>query len=425
MKLKIFLEHRFQRTPDGRVWSSFFNYEMWTRYLSVFSKVTLCSRVTDVPAVGHDVGLAAGDGVELAGLPYYHGPREYLRKRAEFRNAVASLITPDTAYIARVPGNVANLAVAALKARGIPYAVEVIGDPWDTFSPGSSNHPLRWLFRRTFAHAARRQCREAAASLYVTEHALQRRYPPAAGRPTFHASNVFLTRPAAGSGSSAFAEQPRTVESFTAQPIRFVCVGSFNLLYKAQDDLVKAFGRAVVNGLNGHLTFVGDGMYREGIEALARRQPCLKGRMEFAGQLRGGAAVREVLDGSHIFVLPSRQEGLPRAALEAMARGLPCIGSDVGGFPEILPLDAIVRPNDVRGLAECMVRLARDPRRLAEMSAANLRRVADFERDRLAVRQNAFYATVRDLFAEYWSRCDADVAPARNRVLETASRQAA
>ena len=404
MKLKIFLEHRFQRTPDGRVWSSFFHYEIWTRYLGVFSNVTLCARVADVPDVGKDMALATGDGVELAGLPYYHGPRQYLLKRAEFRAAVAALVTPDTAYIAKVPGNVASLAIGALKARGIPYAIEVIGDPWDTFSPGSSNHPLRWLFRRSFARAARRECREAAASLYVTEGALQRRYPPAPGTPTFHASNVFLTRPAAATSASAFVEQPRPAASFTVRPLRFVCVGSFNLLYKAQDDLVKAFARAVNHGLDAHLTFVGDGMYREGIEALARRQPCLQGRVEFAGQLRGGAAVREVLDRSHVFVLPSRQEGLPRAALEAMARALPCVGSSVGGFPEILQPDAIVRPCDVPGLAACLMRLAGDPARLAEMSALNLQRASDFERDKLAVRQGAFYSTVRDLFAPFWER---------------------
>ena len=412
MKLKIFLEHRFQRTPDGRVWSSFFNYEMWTRYLGAFSKVTLCARVADVPDVGREMAPAAGDGVELAGLPYYHGPRQYLLRRAEFRAAIASLVTPDTAYIAKVSGNVASLAIRALKARGIPYAVEVIGDPWDAFSPGSSTHPLRWLFRRVFARAARRECREAAASLYVTEHALQRRYPPAPGAPTFHASDVFLTRPATASAASAFVEQPRPAASFSARPLRFVCVGSFNLLYKAQDDLVKAFARALTHGLDAHLTFVGDGMYREGIEALARRQPCLQGRVEFAGQLRGGAAVREVLDQSHVFVLPSRQEGLPRAALEAMARGLPCIGSSVGGFPEILPPDAIVRPCDVPGLAACMLRLAGDPARLAEMSALNWQRASDFERDKLAVRQGAFYSTVRDLFARFW---EANRAPADER----------
>ena len=56
------------------------------------------------------------------------------------------------------------------------------------------------------------------------------------------------------------------------------------------------------------------------------------------------------------------------------------------------------------GLAACMLRLAGDPARLAEMSALNWQRASDFERDKLAVRQGAFYSTVRDLFVDFWER---------------------
>lgn len=415
MKLKLFLEHRFQRTPDGQVWSPILAYETWTRYLRVFSEIVLCARVVDVPVVSRDVAPATGEGVSLGALPYYHGPQQYLRRRKQVQAAVSSLVGPGDAYIVRTPGNVANNAVAALVAARVPYAVEVVGDPWDMFSPGSSSHPLRWFFRRMFTSAMRYQCANASVSLYVTEHVLQRRYPPKAGAQTFHASNVFLSASRASTHAvsdvcltdSAFVEVPRRPDWFAARPARFVCVGSFNLLYKAQDVLVKAFARAVKNGLDAHLSFVGDGIYRPGIEALARKHRHLEGRVEFLGQLRGGAAVREVLTRSHLFVLPSRQEGLPRAVLEAMAQGMPCIGSDVGGFPEILEPDAIVRPNDVEGLAECMVRLAASPVRLAEMSAHNLHRAADFHADTLARRQSAYYMAVRELFRDWSTSCRA------------------
>jgi len=414
MKANIFLEHRFKRTPDGQVWSPFFTYDMWTRYLRVFSELSVCARVEDVPGVGKDMAPATGDGVSLIGLPYYQGPQQYFNKRREFQAAIRSAIQPGCAYIGRVPGNVAGQAIAALRSARLPYAVEVVGDPWDTFSPGSSAHPLRWFFRRMFTRSMRRECANSVVSLYVTEHALQRRYKPRDGSRTFHASNALLPTPPPASPSthavsdvclpnSAFVTAPRRPEAFTKQPVRFVCVGSFNLLYKAQDVLVKAFAKAVKQGLDGHLSFVGDGLYRPEIEALARHYAHLDGRVEFLGQLRGGAAVRDVLNHSHIFVLPSRQEGLPRAALEAMALGLPCIGSNVGGFPEILEPDAIVRPGSINDLAECLSRLAANPARLAEMSAHNLRRAADFHAEKLAVRQSSFYAAVRDLFADFWA----------------------
>lgn len=416
MKLKIFLEHRFKRTPDGRVWSPFFTYDMWTRYLRVFSEVTVCARVQDVREVGKDMAPATGEGVSLVGLPYYQGPQAYVKTRRAFQTAIASAVEETgCAYIGRVPGNVAGQAIKALRSRSIPYAVEVVGDPWDTFSPGSSSHPLRWFFRRMFTRAMQRECANAAVSLYVTEQALQRRYKPNSGTQTFYASNVVLGGKPSPSPSThavsdvclpdcAFVPAGRPAAAFTTAPIRFVCVGSFNLLYKAQDILVKAFAQATRQGLNGRLSFVGDGLYKPTIEALAREFPELAGRVEFLGQLKGGAAVRRVLHDSHIFVLPSRQEGLPRAALEAMALGLPCIGSQVGGFPEILESDALVRPGKVNDLAECMTRLAANPERLAQMSARNLRRALDFQADKLALRQDAFYRAVQALFTNFWGR---------------------
>jgi len=402
MKLRLFLEHRFKRTPDGNVWSPIFSYESWTRYLQVFPEITLCARVMDVPAVGKDVAPATGEGVTLASVPYYHGPQQYLRRRRQVKLAVSSLVAPGDAYIVRVPGNLANLAITTLNAAAVPYAIEAIADPWDMFSPGSSTHPLRTFFRWSFTRSMRQQCASAAVSLYVTEHALQRRYPPKEGPQKVHksthaVSDVCLI-------NSAFTATPRRFECFATRSVRLVCVGSFNLLYKAQDVLVKAFARVIERGLDAHLSFVGDGIYRPRVEALATRHSFLQGRVEFLGQLRSGAAVQEVLDRSHLFVLPSRQEGLPRAVLEAMARGLPCIGSDVGGFPEILPSDALVRCNDVESLAECIVKLAGNPARLAEMSRQNLRRATDFHADKLAGRQRAYYTAVHELFTDHWAR---------------------
>lgn len=399
MKLRLVLEHRFQRTPDGQIWSAMFPRPVWTRYLRVFSEVAICARVREVPAVPAEMGRVTGEGVTFHGLPYYHGPWQYWCRRHEFRAAARRIAEPGAACIVRVPGNVASQVIHALGQDGLPYAVEVVADPWDMFSPGSSTHPLRWFFRRMFTRATRRHCAQAQASLYVTEHALQRRYPPghAPGMATFGVSDVCL-------GDGAFVARARTRDSFCHRPLRLISVGSFNLLYKAQDVLVEALALAVKQGLDGRLSFAGDGIYRPRIEALVARHRVLEGRVEFLGQLRGGEAVFEALDRSDLFVLPSRQEGLPRAALEAMARGLPCIGSHVGGFPEILPGDAIVRPNDVKGLARCLLRLAADPDRLAAMSAQNLRRAADFHAEKLAVRQNAFYEQVRRVFADFWAR---------------------
>jgi glycosyltransferase involved in cell wall biosynthesis len=115
----------------------------------------------------------------------------------------------------------------------------------------------------------------------------------------------------------------------------------------------------------------------------------------FRGHLPFGAAVRRELDGADLFVLPSRQEGLPRALLEAMARALPAIGSTVGGIPELLAPQDLVPPNDPAALARKLEEVIRDPSRLHQMSAANLRKAHEYEETQLEQRRNLFLNHVR------------------------------
>jgi len=92
-----------------------------------------------------------------------------------------------------------------------------------------------------------------------------------------------------------------------------------------------------------------------------------------------------------LFVLPSRTEGLPRAMIEAMARGLPCVGSAVNGIPELLPVEDMVPPNDVPALAEKIREVLTNPERMAQMSARNLDKAREYADNVLYERRTAFY----------------------------------
>src|SRR5207253_6445170 len=117
--------------------------------------------------------------------------------------------------------------------------------------------------------------------------------------------------------------------------------------------------------------------YRSELESRANAAG-LNGAARFRGQLASPDAVRAELDRADLFVLPSRQEGLPRAMLEAMARGLPCIGSTVGGIPELLPAEDLVPPGDASALTQKIHDVLGDPQRMARMSARNLEKAREY-----------------------------------------------
>jgi glycosyltransferase involved in cell wall biosynthesis len=187
--------------------------------------------------------------------------------------------------------------------------------------------------------------------------------------------------------------------------LTLIIVGTLAQLYKAPDILIEAVGACVQEGLDLELVLVGDGKHRQELELQAA--DCgLNGHVRFLGQLPAGDAVRAQLDQADLFVLPSRQEGLPRAMIEAMARALPCIGSTVGGIPELLLAEDLVPPDDAPALARKIREVVTDSTRMAHMSARNLKKAQEYRDEVLRERRTAFYRFVREK-TKAWQKAQA------------------
>jgi glycosyltransferase involved in cell wall biosynthesis len=173
-----------------------------------------------------------------------------------------------------------------------------------------------------------------------------------------------------------------------------VCVASLEQFYKGHDVLLRAMDRCIQWGLDLRLTLVGDGRIRPKIEALAGKLG-IRDRCTFLGHLIQGAAILEELDKADLFVLPSRTEGLPRALIEAMARGLPCISTAVGGIPELLPPEDLVAPDNAAALAAKIREVVDSQARREQMSERNLAVARRYAEDVLQPRRVEFYQRLR------------------------------
>lgn len=378
---------RFYITPDNVLWTKngSLQYSFWTRYLDVYNEIRLIVRAKPCHTIDGDCHKASGKQILAIPVPYYEGPRQYLKVRHTIERTIASEIHLDEAIHLRLPCPIGTHVWNYLQSDR-PYGVEVVADPSGIFAKnGGVNHPLRPFLRWFFTRRLKQQCVGACAAAYVSSHILPERYPTAPGAFSTTYSSVELT-------AKSFCSKPRM--TFDGDTINLVTVGSLAQLYKAPDILIQAVNILVKEGLDLHLKFVGDGKYRPELEQQVA-QLNLEKHIHFLGQLPAGDAVREQLDRADVFVLPSRTEGLPRAMIEAMARALPCIGSTAGGIPELLPLEDMVVPNHANNLAAKIREVITNPARMAQMSNRNLEKSREYQENTLRQRRNEFYQHVK------------------------------
>jgi len=390
MKLVITTQNRYDRTPDGAVWSSTgMAYGYWTRYLDAFEQVQVTARLRAVPQAGPGAVRADGDRVCVSQIPYFVGPLQMICRAGEVWRALGGVAQPGDAVILRVPSQMASLLRRHMIRRGLPYAVEVIADPFEQFSPGVHLVPGMQLLRLISRIEMRLDCRRAAVAAYVTQNELQKRYPCPGGM--FGVSDVDLD-------PAAFADGPRRFAPGNGAR-KWLLVGSLHHGQKGVDILLRAMAAlrdsSSTTIRDAILTVIGDGPERAGLIDLAQSLG-LADRVRFPGSLPGHQHVRKHLAEADLFVLPSRSEGLPRAMLEAMAMGLPCIGTRVGGVPEILQEEAIVPPADSSALAAKLNGVCADTALLNDLAAGNFETAGRFRKELLRPALRSFLEQVRE-----------------------------
>lgn len=109
----------------------------------------------------------------------------------------------------------------------------------------------------------------------------------------------------------------------------------------------------------------------------------------------------EIMAASDAFVMPSFREGMPRALLEAMDLGLPCVGSDTRGIRDLIEPQKggyLCSPKDPKAFAGAFNALKNDKALQAKMGAFNRRQVRDYSD---SVVRNELYEIYKATFGEH------------------------
>ena len=138
--------------------------------------------------------------------------------------------------------------------------------------------------------------------------------------------------------------------------------------------------------VSARLALVGDGPERESTERLAEEMG-IADRVDFMGDQE---SVSDILPAADVFLLPSQHESFGLAALEAMACGVPVVGSRIGGLPEVIVHEEtgyLCDPTDVACMNAIVLGLLRDEDlRRAIGRAGRARAEREFNRDKIVAR---------------------------------------
>lgn len=142
---------------------------------------------------------------------------------------------------------------------------------------------------------------------------------------------------------------------------------------------------------NAHFLIVGHGSQKYWNEKIKRLEVC-----EMVTLLggKGTSEVTEFLDDIDLYIQPSFSEGLPRATIEAMSRGNPCLGTDLEGFREILASEYLIEVGSAEQLMLKIGSILSNADRYNKASMAALTTSKKFEYSDLINEKVDFYKSL-------------------------------
>ena len=296
--------------------------------------------------------------------------------RSQNRSIIRELAGSADLVIGHVPGSTASMALECALRLGKTCMAVAVGCPWD----GLWNHSFKGKCMAPIEYVnMRKVMRKVPYAMYVTQEFLQGRYPSSGE--TVGCSDVEMPP----LDKEALTRRLDRIKGMTGKTLKFVTSAAVNVRYKGQYDVIKAMRLLRKRGIDiqYYLLGGGDNDYLRGV---AERNG-EAGNVHFLGMIPH-EKVFSVLDDMDVYVQPSRQEGLPRAVVEAMGRALPAVGTFAGGIPELLPPKRLYAPGDVRALTGIIESLT--PEVLAGDARRNFAKAGEYASDVLDARRNAF-----------------------------------
>lgn len=362
---------------NGVYCSNTLTNDVFLRYLGVVDELVVATRVYPINITYHEAGQdkISLPSLKFLDLPNLNTPKALCEVILDIRNKIEREISNlDLVFIRG--GTIALIGVKVAKKLKKPYLLECGGSAWDSYW----NHSLSGKILAPFMELKNRNAvRDAAMVVYVTKDWLQKKYPT--NGVALGVSDVLIDI----KDPEVLSRRLKHIEDIKGRQLVLGTTAAIDVKYKGQKYVIKAI-KALKNYKNIRYEVVGGGNsnYLKNIA----EQYGVKEKILFKGQLTHDE-VLEWLDNIDIYIQPSLTEGLPRALVEAMSRGCPSLGSDVGGIPELLSSEFLFEKKNSKELTDRIINIISGD--LAKAAKVNYQKAKEYTPEILDIkRQSAF-----------------------------------
>lgn len=323
---------------DGNYCSITINNEMIKRYLDVVDELYLLIRTFKSNKTYKELNMPKLDiqKVKVVELPNYYSVKNFLFRKKQYELIDKYVLKSDLIF-ARLPSQTSNMVLDRVTKLKKMYLAEIGGCAWDSFI----HHGIKGIIMAPYMYyKEKKYVKKAEFCSYVTKEFLQRRYPTET-KNVISCSNAYVN-------PETTAYKKRKKKKNDDIIIIGTAANSVDVKYKGQDSVIKSLKFLNKENIKIKYELVGPGEGKY-LKKVANKYGQID-NVSFVGT-KVKEEVLEWLDTIDIYIQPSKQEGLPRALIEAMSRGCYCLGTNIAGIPELLGDSFMFKPGNYKKIA--------------------------------------------------------------------------
>lgn len=356
------------------------------RYGFLAENISFLMRV--FPLTNSTRGNVIPSDIRIIAIPNICDVKKYFHIKKEVKQIIErNLINVDMVV---VRGSiVGHMALKYIKKRKIPYIYECVGCVWDSFW----NHGLVGKILAPYMYfSTKRIIANSEYVYYVTNEFLQKRYPT--NGCSVGCSNVYLD-----SVKDAVLNKrlKKNENLLNTEKIILGTAAALDVRYKGQEYVIKAMPMLIKKGYDVEYWLAGGNRKKSDYLEKVSQEYGVSNRVKFLGSLNS-EEIKEFYDNVDIYVQPSKQEGLPRALIEAMNRGCLAIGSSIAGIPELLEPKFLFKKGNSKAIVKAVDNILNS--NLNQVSKRNFEFVKQYSHEHLEEKRNIFYSEFLDKFEQ-------------------------